>query len=215
MLSKITLGVGWALFGLGFAARAQTTELPTSPTGTASTGPAVELPSSSHSAFQLKYGTNYGQITFFSSTPIEDIESQNQQVAAMVDLVTGRVAFSAPMRAFHFKRHLMEEHFHENYAESDKYPKATFSGKLLALPAGAKLKKAPQPVEVQGFLTIHGVKRKIKVPGTLEIKDDQLLITSTFAVAPADYNIEIPSLVRDNIAKSVDVKVLLVCTQLP
>ena len=43
----------------------------------------------------------------------------------------------------------------------------------------------------------------------------QLLLTANFALAPADYNIEIPSLVRDNIAKSVDVKVLMTCTLLP
>jgi len=193
-------------------ARAQNPEASLSPAATPAEAPAA---SKVAAGFQLKYSTSYGQISFFSSTPIEDIESQNQQVAAIVDLVSGKVAFSAPMRGFHFKRHLMEEHFHENFAESDKYPRATFSGTLQSLPAGAKLKKGPQPVEVQGELTIHGVKRKIRAPGTLEIRDDQLLVTSHFAIAPADYRIEIPSLVRDNIAKSVDVKVLLTCALVP
>jgi hypothetical protein len=212
---KIAFCVGWALLGLHLTAAAQAKdEVPVSATTAPPVGNAP-APAKTHDYFQLKYGTNYGQISFYSSTPIEDIESQNQQVAAIVDLVSGKVAFSVPMRSFHFKRHLMEEHFHENYAESEKFPKATFSGTILALPAGTKLKKAPQPVMVQGELTIHGVKRKVKVPGTLEIKDDQLLVTSNFPIAPADYNIEVPSLVRDNIAKSVDVKVLLVCALLP
>ncbi|MCB2410652.1 YceI family protein [Hymenobacter lucidus] len=213
MLTKSTLCILGVLLGPGLTAYAQAPEgqLNATTAATATSASARPLPA----AFQLRYGTNYGQISFFSSTPIEDIESQNQQVAAVVDMVSGKVAFSAPMKGFHFKRHLMEEHFHENYAESEKYPKATFSGTLLALPAGAKLKKAPQPVEVQGVLMLHGVKRKIKVPGTLEIRDDQLLLTANFALAPADYDIEIPSLVRDNIAKSVDVKVLMTCTLLP
>jgi hypothetical protein len=158
-----------------------------------------------------RYTTATGQVTFFSSTPIEDIEALNQQVAAIFDLNAGKLAFSLLMRGFVFKSTLMQDHFNENYAESEKYPRARFSGLITKMPSDELLRSGPQPVEVQGHLTIHGVKRKIKVPGTLFLRGDELVATSKFAVAPADYKIKIPALVRDNIAKSIDVSIILSC----
>ena len=90
------------------------------------------LGSSGRAQAQGKYLTKTGQVSFFSSAPIEDIEARNQQVAAVLDLGTGQLAFVVPIKGFVFKRTLMQEHFNENYLESDKYPKATFSGRLLS-----------------------------------------------------------------------------------
>ena len=158
-----------------------------------------------------RYSTAAGQVTFFSTTPIEDIEALNQQVAAIFDLNTGKLAFSLLMRGFVFKSSLMQDHFNENYAESEKYPRARFSGEIKNMPSDELLRSGPQPVEVQGHLTIHGVKRKVKVPGTLFLRGDELVATSKFAVAPEDYKIKIPALVRNNIAKSIDVSIILSC----
>ena len=107
------------------------------------------------------------------------------------------------MRDFQFKNSLMQEHFNENYAESEKYPRARFIGKLVQLRAEG------QPMYVQGFLTIHNVKRKVRVPGTLQLRGNELVVTSRFNVATADYRIKIPALVRNNIAKSIDVSIIL------
>ena len=171
------------------------------PTLLASAGPAMA---------QGRYLTKTGRVTFFSASPIEDIEAQNQQAGAMIDLGSGQVAFSIPIRSFTFKRTLMQEHFNENYLESDKFPKATFSGKVQGANA-ATLSQGPQKVTVEGDLTIHGVTHHVTVPGMLELKNNQLQAAATFSVAPADYNIEIPLLVRDNIAKIVSVRVALAC----
>ncbi|TGE27022.1 YceI family protein [Hymenobacter metallicola] len=160
---------------------------------------------------QGKYSTRAGLISFFSGTPLEDIEARSNQAAGVLDLSTGQVAFSVPMKSFVFKRTLMQEHFNENYVESDKFPKATFSGAVVNFQPGQLPPTGPQSVQVEGDLTIHGVKRRVKVPGTLEVKDHQLLVRSKFTVAPADYNIEIPALVRDNIAKTVEVTLAFTC----
>jgi polyisoprenoid-binding protein YceI len=96
--------------------------------------------------------------------------------------------------------------------ESDKYPKATFVGRLPGFAPSTLASPGPHPVQVEGSLTIHGVTRNIKVPGTLELKDNQLLATATFDVATADYKIEIPLLVRDKIAKVINVRVALACS---
>jgi polyisoprenoid-binding protein YceI len=156
---------------------------------------------------QGRYLTKTGHIDFFSGSPIEDIEANNNKVAAVLDLATGQLAFSVPIREFQFKRTLMQEHFNENYLESEKYPKATFTGHFSGADAAALGGPGAHPVQVEGDLTMHGVTRHISVPGTLELKTGQLLANATFNVAPADYNIEIPMLVRDRIAKSVRVRV--------
>ncbi|GGE96500.1 YceI family protein [Hymenobacter cavernae] len=172
---------------------------------------ALSLLSWNLASAQSKYTTPSGVVTFFSSTPLEDIAANSNQVGAVFDMTSGQMAFTVPMKSFQFKRSLMQEHFNENYVESDKFPRATFAGKVVSFQPDVVRKAGPQPVQVEGDLTIHGVKRHIRVPGTLELKDNQLIAKSKFVVAPADYNIEIPALVRENIAKTVEVSVSLLC----
>jgi hypothetical protein len=190
------------LLGLGIASPAYAQTTP---------APATAAAPEPTAAMLQRYTTAAGQTTFFSSAPLEDIEALNSRVAAIFDLSNGQLAFSMLMKDFQFKNSLMQEHFNENYAESDKYPRARFTGTLVTMPTEAQLRSGPQPVYVQGQLTIHNVKRKVRVPGTLQLRGNDLVVTSKFAVAPADYKIKIPALVRNNIAKSIDVSVILSC----
>ena len=173
------------------------------------------LGSSGRAQAQGKYLTKTGQVSFFSSAPIEDIEARNQQVAAVLDLGTGQLAFVVPIKGFVFKRTLMQEHFNENYLESDKYPKATFSGRFVGLDAATLATAGPHNTQVEGDLTMHGVTHHIKVPASVELKGSQLLAQATFPVATADYGITIPLLVRNSIAKVVTVRVALACDAAP
>ncbi|WP_223648308.1 YceI family protein [Hymenobacter psoromatis] len=164
---------------------------------------------------QGKYMTRAGHISFFSASIMEDIEARNDKVAAVFDLSSGQIAFSVPIHDFQFKRTLMQEHFNENYMESDKYPKATFTGQLVN--AAQVLKQLPgggQNVEAEGSLTLHGVTRKAIVTGTLQLRDGQLVVFAYFNIAPADFAIDIPMLVREHIAKSVSVRINLACEAL-
>ena len=161
---------------------------------------------------QGKYLTKAGYISFFSASIMEDIEARNNKVAAVVDLSTGQMAFSVPVREFQFKRTLMQEHFNENYMESDKYPKATFTGQVANAAQVLKLlPAATQNVEVEGQMTLHGVTHKVAVSGTLQLRDGQVVVFAYFNIAPADYAIDVPLLVREHIAKSVSVRVSLTC----
>ena len=160
---------------------------------------------------QGKYLTKAGRVSFFSTSIIEDIEARNTAVAAVLDLGTGQLAFAVPVKEFVFRRTLMQEHFNENYMESDKFPKATFTGHFTGADMAALGVAGSHAVQVEGNLTLHGVTHRVTVPGTLELKNGQLLAFAFFNVAPADYNIEIPLLVRQNIAKVVNVRVSLTC----
>jgi polyisoprenoid-binding protein YceI len=115
---------------------------------------------------QDKYFTRTGTLSFYSETPIENIEAENNQASAILDIQTGEIAVSAQMIGFEFEKALMQEHFNENYIESDKFPKATFKGKILNY-SGAPDDSETTEVTVEGVLTLHGVSKDISTTGTL------------------------------------------------
>ena len=149
--------------------------------------------------------TRSGYTSFFSQTPLEDIKAENSQVQAAIDPTKKTLAFAMLMKSFLFDKDLMQEHFNEDFVESDKFPKATFNGTYTG---NVDLtKNGTYPIQVNGTLTLHGVTRSISVPATLTVQDKKLVGQSTFQIKPADYNIKIPSLVSDTIAKQIQVTV--------
>ncbi len=156
---------------------------------------------------QDKYFTRNGTITFFSSTPVEDIKAQNFGVTSVLDTKSGDMEFSLLMKSFEFKKALMQEHFNENYVESDKFPKASFKGKVQDISSVNFSKDGVYPVKVSGDMTIHGVTNPVTTDGTIEIKDGKVHANSKLMIKPEDYEIEIPSVVRDNIAQEMEVTV--------
>ena len=78
-----------------------------------------------------RYITKNGHIQFYSETPMETIEAHNRQVNSALDLSTGDFVFKVLMKSFEFEKALMQEHFNENYVESDKFPRAEFEGRIL------------------------------------------------------------------------------------
>jgi polyisoprenoid-binding protein YceI len=111
------------------------------------------------------------------------------------------------MKSFKFEKALMEEHFNENYVESEKFPKSTFKGKITNLSDVDFTKTGVYKVTVEGELLIHGVTQNISTPGEIEITGDGVKARSKFFIKPEDYKIEIPSVVRENIAKEITVTV--------
>lgn len=149
--------------------------------------------------------TRTGYISFYSKTLLEDIKAENRQVNAVVDLEKKNLAFITLMKGFLFPRALMQEHFNENYIESDQYPKASFSGSYTG--DIDKTKEGIYNVTVKGDLTMHGVSKTIEVPAAFEVKGGNLTGRANFKILPADFNIKIPALVKNKIAREIDVTV--------
>lgn len=144
-----------------------------------------------------------GQVRFYSEAPVENIEATNNQALAIFDVGTNKVAASVLMKGFHFEKALMEEHFNENYVESDKYPKATFSG-TLSEPIDLS-KEGEVTVTLNGEMALHGEKNPLTCDVLFTISEDKIAVSTSFMVRVADYKIKIPSLVIDNIAEEVEV----------
>ena len=156
-----------------------------------------------------KYMTKNGYIGFYSHTSMEDIKGDNNQVVGALDISTGEMVFQALIKSFHFDRALMEEHFNENYMESDKIPKSVFKGKITNLSSVDFSKNGTYDVTVEGDLTIHDVTNKISTTGTIEVVSGGINANAKFNIVPEDYKISIPGVVRDKINKNLEVTVAM------
>jgi polyisoprenoid-binding protein YceI len=174
----------------------------------------VILISAVYCSAQTKFLTKNGFISFYSHTPFEDIKAENNQVASILDIGTGDMIFEILMRNFKFDQALMEEHFNENYLESDKYPKAKFKGKITNLSSIDFTKDGTYKADVEGDITIHNTTKKVKISGTFEVKGDKITGASKFELDPKDYNIEIPSVVKTKFADKFAITVNMVYSPL-
>jgi hypothetical protein len=146
-----------------------------------------------------------GEASFFSEAPLENIEAHSKGVNSFLNTSTQEVAFIISIRGFRFAKSLMQEHFNEKYMESDKYPNATFKGKING--DVDLTKDGTYPVTSTGKLSIHGVEKEVTHSGTLVVSKKEITLTSEFNCAVKDYNISIPKLLFQNIADTVLVKI--------
>ncbi|MBI3501568.1 MAG: YceI family protein [Bacteroidetes bacterium] len=153
---------------------------------------------------QIYTGKSY-EISFFSHGPIEDIAATSKSAQVMLNTAKNEIAVKVTIKGFEFEKKLMQEHFNEKYMESDKFPYATFSGKIKDTIDYKK--DGVYKVSVTGKLNIHGVEKERTIPGTITVKGGEITIDSKFPVALKDHNIEIPSLVTQNIAEIVETKI--------
>ena len=151
------------------------------------------------SADAQQYLSDDGLITFFSQAPLEDISAKNNKVSASYDLQTNKIFFQLQIQDFIFPNPLMQEHFNENYLESDLFPKSTFVGKVIQNKDGK--------ATVEGNLTIHGRTNEIKVEGLLRKEKDKVDISAEFVIELEDYNVDIPRIVMYKIAEEIRLKV--------
>lgn len=155
-------------------------------------------------AYGQKYSLEKSTVQFFSDATIEDIKAENTKSSGLFNVANGEVVFSIPVKYFEFEKALMKEHFNEKYLESHQYPKAIFQGKLLDVKIEVE---GEQLVKASGKLTIHGVTKDVIIPGTVEIRGNQVIARSNFNIHLADYNITIPTLLWQNVAEDVEVRV--------
>ncbi len=150
-----------------------------------------------------KYKATESHIRFFSDAPIEDIEAINKDASSVMDLETGNMVFSVPIKSFTFEKSLMQEHFNENYLESDKYPKCLFLGTMNT----TDLSEGENEVTVSGTMNLHGVKKEMSATGTMTKSGDKIEAEAVFTVLLEDYKIKIPRALFHNIAEEIEVTV--------
>jgi len=157
------------------------------------------------SANAQKYITKTGSVKFEASVPsFEEVAAENKSTSAVLETATGDFAALTLMKGFRFKLALMEEHFNENYVESDKYPKASFKGKIEGFDA-SKVTTAEKAFTITGELTLHGKTKKVSSTAKISKSGASYKITGSFMVKPEDFAIEIPKIVSKKVANDIAV----------
>ena len=147
-----------------------------------------------------------GKIHFFSATSMEDIEATSNSTVCVVNTQTKKVYAKVQQTSFLFKDKLMQDHYNENYMESDKFPTSVLD--MVITDNIDFTKDGVYDITLHGTLEMHGVKHERDIKGKLTIKNGEpVLATAVYDVKLADHGIKIPSVVSVNIAESVKVDV--------
>ncbi len=159
---------------------------------------------------QNRYFSQNATISFDAEGTLDDFEqirAKNTQCVFVYDAATGGFEWQVAIKDFAFANKLMQQHFNENYMESEKYPKATFKGKIEEFKTLNLSKDGNYTVKVTGTMSIHGVSKEMSTKGEFEVKNGKISSKSDFVVALADYNIKVPTLMMMKIAEVVKVHV--------
>ena len=146
-----------------------------------------------------QYLTRQGILTFDAGSPLEDIRATSNSATAVYDAADGKLGVQVLMTSFEFRRALMQEHFNENYVESEVYPKAVFKG----------VYKDGRAV---GALSIHGVTKDVNVPAKLEVSEKSVLLNAQFSVKIEEFGVAIPKAVANKIDS--EAKITVICEML-
>ena len=154
---------------------------------------------------QTKMITKTGKITFEASVPaFEEVKAKNESVTCVLNPSTGEIASLVLVKGFRFKVALMEEHFNENYIESDTYPKAIFKGKIDNFDV-SKLTAKAKEYTIKGKMEMHGKSKDMTITASIKKATDGIDIDSNFTINTDDFGIDIPSIVSKKVSKKVAV----------
>ncbi len=152
------------------------------------------------------FSATSGKISFQSDAPFELIKARSKEVKGLLDITKKTFAFKVRMESFEgFNSPLQREHFNENYMESNKYPDASFSGKIIEDQNFTK--DGNFTVRTKGNLIIHGVSQERIIKSNIIVKEGRINVQSTFTVMLNDHNIPIPKVVKDKLAEEIKVDV--------
>ena len=155
-----------------------------------------------------RYYTKNAVIKFRSESNLEKVEAINTRGTFVLDCQSGQLEMALLLKAFQFEKALMQEHFNENYVESEKYPKSTFKGRITNIQDIKFGVDGKYKAKIDGKLNLHGVTKPIQTVATFSVNKENLTARCNFALLCSDYNIKIPSLVKDNISNEIEIAVI-------
>jgi len=154
---------------------------------------------------QNKFIDKAGVIAFEASEEaFEPVKAVNESVTVILNTETGDIASLGLIKSFRFKNSLMEEHFNENYIESESYPKTTFKGTIKNFDFNS-ISESNTKFIVDGILSLHGEEKTISTALTFRKEGDAIVVIGSFSVTPEDFAIEIPKVVKNKIAKQINI----------
>ncbi len=147
-----------------------------------------------------------GLVQFRSDAQLELINASSGRLKGIINPADRTFAFSIDMNSFDgFNSPLQKEHFKENYIESERFPNATFAGRIIE--EDDFLKEGTYTLRAKGKLSVHGVENERIIKADVEMKRGVLHVRSNFTVMLADHNIKIPRIVYEKLASEIKVEI--------
>jgi len=146
---------------------------------------------------------DHGEVEFYTASVLSDIEAVTEKADVKLDIQTGNFEVTINIQSFKFESELMQEHFNESYLESDKFPQATFKGKIVQDISNIS---AEIEVDASGKMTIHGVTKGIQAKANISKKEGYTILKCKIPVVFKDYNVDEPSILTKSVAKDVLIK---------
>ena len=146
-----------------------------------------------------------GVISFRSEAPLELIRASSNQLYGVLDNRKRNFSFKIPIRTFQgFNSPLQKEHFNENYMETEKFPEASFKGKIIE--DYDLSRDGTYEVRAKGLLNIHGISQERIIKSNVVVKNNKISVISNFTVLLSDHNIPIPIVVYKKLANEIKVE---------
>jgi len=138
--------------------------------------------------------------SFSVNTPIREISGENKHTSIEMDFKTGIVKAHMQVDSFQFPdnfssgemNNIIRSRFRQYYMESNLYPVMTFDGKITNMDKDRYKANGSYPLDISGYLTLHGIKKYITVQAILTVNGSRKSVVSDFAVEPESYKIRLP-----------------------
>lgn len=146
---------------------------------------------------------HHGSVEFYTSSIMSDIDAISEDIDVKLNQQSGDVEITIPIESFEFEYDLMQKHFVDEYMEIEKFPSATFKGKIAQDLSG---EFETLEIDVSGDLTIHGVTKATQFKANVSKNTDYTIVKCKFSVVFKDFNVKEPAILSKSVAKDVEVK---------
>lgn len=159
---------------------------------------------------QKKQTTTSATINFDATTSLDKLpKADNKTVVASMDTKTGSVAFESVIKSFTFSNPKIQEHFNgEKWMDSDKFPTATFTGKITNVAVVNFKKDGTYKADITGDLTMHGVTKPVATTATIVVAGKSISTSTDFSVKLADYGINGGAIAAGKVATEPKISVI-------
>ncbi len=159
---------------------------------------------------QKKKTTTSATINFDATTTLDKLpKAENKTVVASLNTKTGEVAFESIIKSFTFGNPKMQEHFNgATWMDSEKFPKASFKGKITNISAVNFKADGTYTATISGDLTMHGITKPISTNATIVVKGKEVSTTSEFTAKLADFGVNGPAIGAGKVATDPKISVV-------
>jgi polyisoprenoid-binding protein YceI len=155
-------------------------------------------------------------VIFYSSTPVLDFEGTTDSIDGYIywegDSLFGdknEIYFELALNTFETGIGKRDRDMRDDVLQTDKFPLASFRGNFIHVKKSGVL----YSVIVEGEMDLHGIKKRMKINGEIQMSENRMNLKSHFSIFLKDFEIEAPSLmaffkVADEIKLELDLSLI-------